>query len=202
MSRLSTNEPSLVTSRHAASHGSPALALDPADARFPANPPHDTPHRFARALERLPSQPRARGGRPRHVHGCVPRPFTIVFSAVPKIFPICGFWRLPPIRSRSWYLGFFPESNERTVVFFVVSFFPRKNHPSSIFDVATDGEARPRVTNDTSALTRIWARRRRRRRTSRPRRASSGRETTTNLDYTRPGRTSLFCACNRKRRCT
>lgn len=47
---------------------------------------------------------------------------------------------------------FFPESNERTVVFFVVSFFPRKNHPS-IFDVATDGEARPRVTNDMSALT-------------------------------------------------
>jgi len=38
------------------------------------------------------------------------------------------------------FSSLFPFSSEKTI------------HPS-IFDVATDGEARPRVTNDMSALT-------------------------------------------------
>ena len=69
---------SLVTPRHAASFGSPTPALSPADARYPEIQSHDTSRRFAYALARLPARPRARGGRPRHVHGCVPRPLSIV----------------------------------------------------------------------------------------------------------------------------
>ena len=141
------NEPRLVTSRHAASHGSPALALDPADARFPANPPHDTPHRFARALERLPAQPRARGGRPRHVHGCVPRPFTIVFSAFPKIFPIrCAvFGDCHPYARAPDISDFFPR-DERTVVFFVVSFFSKSE--KNIHLRRRDGRRSPRARDE------------------------------------------------------
>lgn len=78
---------------------------------------------------------------------------SIVFSAFPKIFPIrCAvFGDCHPYARAPDISDFFPR-DERTVVFFVVSFFS-KSEKTSIFDGATDGEARARVTNDMSALT-------------------------------------------------
>lgn len=126
---------------HVASRCVIALApppLGPADARFPENPPHDTPRRFARALARLPAQPRARGGRPRHVHGCVPRPFIdrlcdlrLLFALNARFFPEAVFGDCSPVRSRAISRDFCEKIATRRVPLFssLFAFFFFANVP-------------------------------------------------------------------------
>ena len=146
------NEPRLVTSRRAASHGSPALALDPADARFPANPPHDTPHRFARALERLPAQ-RARAVAVRATYTGASRARSRSsfrrsrrFFRSDVRFLETATHTLALLISRIFLLA----TKEPLFSSLFPFFQKRKKHPSS--RAPTDG--RPRAaTNDMSALT-------------------------------------------------